>query len=93
MTTDIIKVTNFFKLLSDPTRLKIIDLLLNEGRVCVRDIASRVDMSHSSVSHQLSKLEMKNIVSCEREGQTMCYEILNDNLKSKLREQIKSASM
>jgi len=80
------KATTAFKILSDPTRFRILLLLFeSKEELCVTDIAKMVDISHSAASHQLSKLEAHNIVSSYRDGQTVCYEVndneLVDNLK------------
>ena len=65
---------NVFGLLSDPTRLKILDILLeSKGELCVNEIAEAVDASPSATSHQLKKLELLSIVSRCRYGQEVCY--------------------
>ena len=63
-----------FKILADPTRYKIIKLILKKGdELCVSDIAKEVGVSQSAVSHQLAKLEDEEIVSGVRNGQEVCY--------------------
>ncbi len=75
----IAETTNIFKLLADPTRFKIIALVLKTHQdLCVGEIADSVGMSQSATSHQLAKLESYGIVSPRREGQMICY-VLNDN--------------
>ncbi len=72
----IVMVTDIFKLLSDPTRVKILDALFRaKGGLCVYEIAEIIEMSQSATSHQLAKLEDKGLVLCFRHGQTMCYEM------------------
>ena len=73
---DLALTTETAKLLSDPTRVHILELLYEhrEG-MCVYEIAEEVGSSHSATSHQLSKLEARGIVRCYREGQKMCYEL------------------
>lgn len=89
---NILKTTNVFKLLSDPTRYRILDLLFrNKEGLCVNQIADYVNISHSAVSHQLAKLESKDIVRCERQGQTMCYQVKTNDLTAKLLNIIKYA--
>ena len=80
------KATTTFKILSDPTRFKILLLLFeSEGELCVTDIAEKVKISHSAASHQLSKLEAHSIVSSYRDGQTVCYEVTDNELVYNLR--------
>lgn len=64
------------KLLGDATRLKILELLFKEDRdMCVNEIAHEVGASQSATSHQLSRLEALQVVSCFRDGQKICYEL------------------
>ena len=49
-------LSNIFKALSDPTRLKII-YILSKSSLCVCDIADLLDMSQSAISHQLRILK------------------------------------
>mgnify|MGYP001795687236 CR=1 FL=1 len=74
--------TDIFKLLSDPTRVKILEVLMKTRTqdICVKEIAQAVEASHSATSHQLAKLEAKGIVSCKRVGQTSCYSLSTDTL-------------
>ena len=48
-------VADVFKLLSDPTRVRIVDALTH-GERCVCDLAGLVGLSESAVSHQLRLL-------------------------------------
>ncbi|WP_122645273.1 ArsR/SmtB family transcription factor [Enterococcus mediterraneensis] len=75
--TDIEKISQLYKVLSDPTRLKIL-LSLNEGERNVTSIAANVQMEQSAVSHQLKLLREKRIVKSKREGKTILYS-LDDN--------------
>ncbi len=70
---------DFFKVLSDPTRLRIL-CALSKGCLCVYDIANILDMTQSAVSHQLKQLRHFNIVSVEKNGKTSCYSIKNHNV-------------
>lgn len=81
------KATTAFKILSDPTRFKILLFLFeSEGELCVTDIAEKVSISHSAASHQLSKLEAHNIVFSYRDGQAVCYEVDDNELVNNLRQ-------
>lgn len=66
------KISNFFKLFSDRTRLNIISLLLT-NEMCVCDIAFALDMSHSSISHQLKILRQEKIVRNRKVGKVVYY--------------------
>ena len=55
-TDKIDEMCDFFKSLSDPTRMKIV-LTISNGEICVNDIAAKINMTKSAVSHQLAYLK------------------------------------
>ena len=67
----------FFKVLGDPTRLRIL-FTLYEGELCVNDISESISMTVSAVSHQLSLLKRAKLVASRREGKLVYYR-LDDN--------------
>ncbi|MAJ97542.1 MAG: transcriptional regulator [Parcubacteria group bacterium] len=72
-----------FKILSDPTRCRILCLLAaSKDGMCVYELADATNISHSAASHQLSKLESHTIVQSFREGQKICYRVC-DNMFTK----------
>lgn len=73
-------LVEFFKVFSDETRLKILDSLI-DGEKCVGDIALKINMSSSSVSHQLKYLRALNLVKCEKSGQNVMYSISDEHIK------------
>ena len=86
---DVVKSANIFKLISDPTRLKILKILFtSKGNFCVNDISKRAGTSHSATSHQLAKLEARGIVSSFRTGRTICYKINQGSLTNNLKKAI-----
>lgn len=81
----IIKTTTAFKILSDPTRFKILSLLSSEQEgLCVYELADAVGVSHSAASHQLTKLEARGIVDSFREGQQVCYKLQSNSFTESL---------
>jgi DNA-binding transcriptional ArsR family regulator len=65
-------VSQIFKTLSDPTRIKIL-YLLSEEECSVNHIAEVLELSQSAVSHQLSMLRKLRLVKYRREGNTISY--------------------
>ncbi|KMY53144.1 MULTISPECIES: ArsR/SmtB family transcription factor [Bacillaceae] len=65
-------VSQTFKALSDPTRLRILNLLFN-GEHSVNDIAEKLSLLQSTVSHQLRFLKNLRLVKYRREGTTLFY--------------------
>jgi DNA-binding transcriptional ArsR family regulator len=61
-----------FRLLGDPTRVRIVDAL-STGEFCVHEIAERVGISESAVSHQLRLMRAQRIVRARREGRCVYY--------------------
>ena len=79
---EIIKVTEFFKALSDPTRLKIVKLLnQSEGALCVNAITGMLDVSQSAVSQHLRVLRQIGLVDGVRYGFHVHYSLNIENLK------------
>ena len=68
------EILRFFKTLSDPTRLRIILLLLGKD-LCVCELTFILKMSQSRVSHQLRILRDAGLVEDKRDGKWMIYGI------------------
>lgn len=71
------KLAEFFKILGDTTRVKIL-FALDQNEMCVCDIANVLGMSKSSISHQLGTLRRSGIVKCRKSGKEVFY-MLDDN--------------
>lgn len=69
---DVVAVADLFKMLGDPTRVRILDTLA-QGERCVCDIAGLVGMSESAVSHQLRLLRATRLVRVRRTGRQAFY--------------------
>ncbi|MCB2146457.1 MAG: metalloregulator ArsR/SmtB family transcription factor [Deltaproteobacteria bacterium] len=71
---DLERLALTYKIMGDPTRLKII-LALRGGEMCVCDIAAFVGLSESAVSHQLRRLRELALVRSRRDGQILYYSL------------------
>ena len=71
------KLAEFFKILGDTTRVKIL-FALDQNEMCVCDIANVLGMSKSSISHQLGTLRRSGIIKCRKSGKEVFY-MLDDN--------------
>jgi len=71
----------FFKVLTDPTRLKIL-YALEAGELCVFDLSVSTGASVSSVSHHLAALKRVKLVKARREGRIIYYSLDDDHVKS-----------
>ena len=74
------KLAEFFKILGDTTRAKIL-YALDKNEMCVCDIANVLGMSKSSISHQLGTLRRSGIVKCRKEGKEVYYTLDDDHVK------------
>ncbi|MBP1045501.1 winged helix-turn-helix transcriptional regulator [Enterococcus sp. BWM-S5] len=79
LTEDIQKVSQLYKVLSDPTRLRIL-LILKKGELNVTAIAEELSMEQSAVSHQLKLLRQNRVVKSKREGKTIYYSLDDDHV-------------
>lgn len=67
-------IAQVFKLLGDPTRVRLVDALTH-GERCVCDLASLVGLSESAISHQLRLLRAARLVRVRRAGRLAFYSL------------------
>ena len=72
-----------FKALADPTRLRILALLFSGDRG-VGELADHLDVSQSAVSHQLRLLRSLDIVRYRKEGREVFYHLSDDHIRELL---------
>ena len=78
------KLLDFFGILSDETRLRII-VLLNYKELCVCEICEILGLSQPKVSRHLSKLRDAGVVTDSRQGQWVFYYLdMKDNVMKNL---------
>lgn len=70
---------NIFKMLSEPSRLKIV-LALLEGEMCVYHIVEATGGKQSAVSHQLRVLKDGKVIRARRNGQNVAYSIADEHI-------------
>jgi DNA-binding transcriptional ArsR family regulator len=73
-------VTDFFRMLGDPTRMKIVHALF-VSEMCVCDLSEILQVSHSAVSHQLKTLRQAGLVTYRREGKVVFYALKDEHVK------------
>ena len=84
----IVKLAQTFKVLGDPTRVKII-FALSQKELCVHDIAQLMNMSQSAISHQLSILRHMELVKFRRDGQNTFYSLDDEHISNLFDEGIR----
>jgi len=73
------RLAELFSALSDPTRLRIISVLL-EAEMNVGDIAAQLEMTESAVSHQLRGLRYMRLVRSRKNGRQVFYSLDDDHV-------------
>jgi len=75
----IMNVAETFKILGDPTRIKILHVLAH-NELCVCDIASALHMGQSAISHQLRILRSAKLVKYRKEGKSVWYSLDDEHV-------------
>jgi DNA-binding transcriptional ArsR family regulator len=81
------ELADLFRLLGDPTRLRIV-LSCLQGPVAVNDIAAQHDLSASLVSHHLRLLRAARIVKADRQGKQVFYAAADQHISSVLADML-----
>lgn len=68
-------LADWFKVLGDATRARILYAVLEAGELCVCDLAATVDVPESTVSHALRWLRGAGVVRARRSGKMMYYRL------------------
>jgi len=69
------RLTELFRLLGDPTRVRILYALFEVGELCVSDLATVVDAPETSVSHALRLLRASGVVRHRKNGRMVHYSL------------------
>ena len=76
---DINDYANLFKALSEPVRLRILNLILEEGEQCVCNIVATLGLPQSVISRHLAYLRNNKLVNTRREGVWIFYNLQNSH--------------
>lgn len=68
----------FFKMLSDETRVRCLLLIAREGELCVCELTESLGESQPKVSRHLAQLRQSGILHDERKGQWVFYRVSSD---------------
>lgn len=75
-----IRIVEFFKVLGDSTRIRIL-WALDLYEMCVCDISVLLNMTKSAISHQLRVLRDNNLVKARRDGKNVYYSLADNHVK------------
>lgn len=72
-------LADLFKLIGDMTRCRIL-FALDQKEMCVCDLANVLNMTKSSISHQLAVLRKSNVVKCRKSGKEVYYTLDDEHI-------------
>jgi DNA-binding transcriptional ArsR family regulator len=75
------RLADWFKVMGDATRTRILYALLEAGELCVCDLAAAVDVAESTVSHALRWLRTAGIVRARRAGRMIFYSLDDEHVR------------
>jgi len=78
---DAVDLAEMFRLLGDPTRVRILFALLEAGELCVCDIAAVVDTSDTKVSQAMRLLRGAGVVRNRRDGRNVYYRLHDSHVR------------
>ena len=74
------QLTQTFKALAEPVRLRIVNLLINKESLCVCDLVTVLELGQSTVSRHLAYLKNAGLVRAWRDGTWMHYALESEQL-------------
>lgn len=81
LSDDVDRITELFRLIGEPTRVKLLYALVEAGEMCVCDLAAVVEAPETSVSHALRLLRMAGIVRTRRDGRMIYYSLTDAHVR------------
>lgn len=81
------KLADLFRLLGDATRLRIV-LACLDTPIAVNDIANKLELSNSLVSHHLRLLRAARIVKADRHGKQVFYAAADQHISGILADML-----
>ncbi len=78
-------LSNLFRALSDPTRVRLIALIL-DGEQSVGALAEQLGMTESAISHQLRGLRLQRIVRARKDGRQVYYCLDDEHVAALFRQ-------
>jgi DNA-binding transcriptional ArsR family regulator len=80
MEEDINKLASTFKVLGNPARIKILQLIAQNNKLMVQEIVQEMNMAQSTISEHLSALKNANLIKSESEATKTIYSIKTKNI-------------
>lgn len=74
-------LAELFKVFGDSTRVRILFVLF-DSEICVNDLAQKLQMTQSAVSHQLKILKQSKLIKGRREGKSILYSLADSHVRT-----------
>lgn len=74
------ELSDFFKVMGDSTRIQLL-WALEENEMCVNELAAKLNMTKSAVSHQLKVLRTAKLVRATKKGKNVYYALDDGHIK------------
>ena len=87
----LVDLAETFKLLGDPTRVKILQALAIT-ELCVCDLAALLEMTSSAISHQLRLLRARSVVRFRKEGKVVYYSLDDSHVQTLVEVSLRHAA-
>jgi DNA-binding transcriptional ArsR family regulator len=84
----IAELAGIFKVLGEPTRIRILQALAGE-ELCVCDLAAVVETTASAISHQLRLLRAARLVTSRKDGKMVYYALDDAHVRTLFEEGIR----
>jgi len=83
---DAAQIAALFSVLSDPTRLQVVNALLSapSGELCVCDLAYSLERDDTTISHQLRVLRNQHVVAMRKVGRVVYYRLVDEHIRQLL---------
>jgi DNA-binding transcriptional ArsR family regulator len=88
MTEKLENLAKKLQLAGDSNRMKILCLMFDSKRICVSEIAQKLNLSVAIVSHHLQALADEGLAVPERNGKMVCYQIEQSDFMKDLKKMI-----
>lgn len=84
----IVNLAETFKVLADPTRVRILHAISDE-ELCVCDISAVANVTQSAISHQLRVLRAARLVKSRKDGKMVYYSLDDEHVRTLFEEGIR----
>lgn len=78
------RAADLFRLLGDPTRVRLLQVLADTDELCVHELAAAVDAGETRVSQALRLLRTAGVVRNRRDGRHVHYRLDDDHVRTLL---------